>query len=183
MPNVDNSRGLYKALLLYDDDKTHQRAMQLIKENYLFLGILHDKDVDEKGQPKKPHFHYIIKLDTPTRNSTIARKLGIAENYVQVLISKRGARDYLTHKFNEDKYKYDESSVFGNLDLTEKDEYEKENRFTYFSKLIFENKIDSVGGLIQLAINSGYYDVLKANTYLYIQLIKEFKNTIDKNNK
>lgn len=47
MPNVDNSRSLYKALLLYEEDKTHKRAIDIIEKNYNFRGILHDKDVDE----------------------------------------------------------------------------------------------------------------------------------------
>lgn len=181
MPNVDNSRSLYKALLLYDEDKTHKRAIDIIEKNYNFKGILHDKDVDENGEFKKPHYHFIIKLDSPTRNKTLANYLGIAENYIQTIISKKGAIDYLTHKHTKDKYKYDDSEMFGNLDLYEYNEQEKQSRFAYFSKLVFQEKIDSVSGLIALAIDSGYYDVLKANTYLYVQLIKEFKNTIDKN--
>ena len=116
-----NRRSIYKGLILYAEDEKHKNAMQIIEKNYKYKAILHDRDTDENGEIKKPHFHYIIKCDNSCPNSTIATALGITENYIQVILSLKGAYDYLTHKYSKDKFQYSSSDLFGDLEIEDTD--------------------------------------------------------------
>lgn len=67
--------------------------------------ILHDKDKETNGNPKKPHYHIWCRWDTPVRNSMIKKALGLTgADYVC-----RGARSqkacilYMTHETKEAK--------------------------------------------------------------------------------
>lgn len=81
--------------------------------------ILHDSDVDiETGELKKAHYHVIMSFKTP-------RKLGTVSNYfvnfkeLQLNSFERirnitGAKRYLIHLDDADKYQYDSSNVVSN---------------------------------------------------------------------
>lgn len=168
----DNTRSVYKGLILYAEDLTHQKAMQIIKDNFKFKAILHDKDIDEKGELKKPHYHYIVKLDSTLTNSWLAKKLNIQVNYIQVIISLKGAYNYLTHKNNKDKFQYELSETFGDLEiLTDKDDISNRD----FKKLVYlmkTNHITTMKGLCQCAMDNDLLNTLRKNSYLFTQLLK-----------
>lgn len=81
--------------------------------------ILHDSDIDmETGELKKAHYHVIMSFKTP-------RKLGTVSNYfinfkeLQLNSFERirnitGAKRYLIHLDDADKYQYDSSHVVSN---------------------------------------------------------------------
>lgn len=75
--------------------------------------ILHNRDVDEEGEPKHLHWHLVIKMKRSRRikNAVIkgvAKALGINKDRVHVLISYDLEADlrYLCHLDDEDKYLY-----------------------------------------------------------------------------
>lgn len=163
-------RSVYKGLILYAEDTTHCNAMRIIEKEYEFKAILHDKDVDEDGKLKKPHFHYIVKMPSSSPNSTLANNLGIQENYVQVIHTLKGAYDYLTHKFSPDKYQYSNLDLFGSLviDIEEN----TEGDFQCLINAIKINKISSMYELTIWALENHCLQTLRRNAYLFSQMLK-----------
>lgn len=81
---------------------------------------LHDKDLDDLGQPKKAHYHVILEYSGKKSYSQI---LGITEDLCcpipQVVNDIRSAKRYLIHKDDPDKYQYskDDIKAFGGADF------------------------------------------------------------------
>jgi len=86
-----------------------------------FVYIVHDKDVDSDGKPKKEHVHLIICFNSPTtrRNAlSIFQKLGIC-NVIQRVINFNHKYAYLIHDTEkakkQGKYQYPpEARISGN---------------------------------------------------------------------
>lgn len=79
---------------------------------------LHDSDVDQNGELKKPHYHILFVFEgnkTFDQMVDMVSQLGV--NYVEKVASRMGYERYLCHLDNPDKYQYDISEVkcFGGL--------------------------------------------------------------------
>lgn len=86
--------------------------------------ILHDKDKDEKGILKKPHFHIVINMENATSVFTIAKKFDILPNFINLPKGKSAFGDcveYLTHQNEEEqkkgKFLYSDDEVKSNFDF------------------------------------------------------------------
>lgn len=103
-------------LLLYPEDPTHVRALEVIKGSYDHAVILHDKDLDDSGNLKKPHWHVVVNTGkNAIWNTSLADTLGIALNYIEQARNMDRALQYLIH-FNEaDKHQYSVDEVSGSL--------------------------------------------------------------------
>lgn len=107
--------------VLYPEDPTHAAAIEKLKTGgYNFAVILHDQDVyedgDQKGEKKKAHWHVVLKFPNAVWNTSIAKELGITENYLEKCKALDAALLYLVHFGYEDtKYQYDVQQVFGSL--------------------------------------------------------------------
>lgn len=163
-------RSVYKGLILYPDDKTHCNAMKIIEKEYEFKAILHDRDVDENGKPKKPHFHYIVKMPSSSPNSTLANNLGITENYIQIIHTLKGAYDYLTHKFTLDKFQYENIDLFGTLVIDIEENIQGD--FQCLVNAIKINKIKTMYELTIWALEHNCLQTLRKNAYLFSQILK-----------
>lgn len=92
-------------------DSAPENWLQILRDTYLPLAIspLHDKDINDDGTPKKPHYHGIICWSGPT---TPRRVLALIKDelhcpYPQDLLSVVGYYQYFWHKNNPEKYQYD----------------------------------------------------------------------------
>lgn len=121
------------ALLLYPDDKSHYDCLQkLMDGNYLFAGILHDKDVYEaddeklghkKGALKKPHYHIVLSYDYQKTDTAVAKELRIDGRFIKPIgkmddaafPDKKTALGYLVHADRPHQYQYEVGEVFGKL--------------------------------------------------------------------
>lgn len=74
--------------------------------------INHDKDETE------PHTHLYLEYTTPRKISTVANLLGVAGNFIELVRNKKGYLRYLTHKDEDDKFKYDDAEVYTNSDVS-----------------------------------------------------------------
>lgn len=104
-------------LVLYPDDETHVDVMNYVEEFILeYAYILHDKDVNEKGEIKKEHYHVVIKFNEGITISSLSKKLNLDENYITPTKGSYvyGLR-YLVHADHKDKYQYEVSDVVGPL--------------------------------------------------------------------
>lgn len=84
-------------VLLYPDCENHVDALNFIRSNFSYAAILHDKDVDDNGELKKPHFHVVIRFDNPRYISSIVKELNIEPNYIRRCMSFDKALLYLIH--------------------------------------------------------------------------------------
>ena len=108
--------------VLYPDDETHVKALDIIKQSYQYVYILHDKDLNADGELKKPHWHVLIKgFNSAVWSSSICEQLGIGENCIEKVRNFQSALRYLIHKDDLDKAQYSVDDVQGNL----KAEFEK----------------------------------------------------------
>lgn len=74
---------------------------------------LHDKDINEDGELKKPHIHCILRFGNPTPCSKIMKMFGekLARPFLYEEEEFCRYYDYLTHKRDKDKYQYPEDQV------------------------------------------------------------------------
>lgn len=170
------TRSRYKAILLYTEEKAHMDALEIIKKNYKYASIVHNRDTNEDGELKKEHMHIILKLDNTCENSTIENNLGLRAGLVQSVISLKGALEYLIHYNNPDKFQYSITEVEGDLrQLLENylnDNTNEAQRFKETLEIVKCYRPVSVFDLAVLLTELGYYDILKKNSYLLINLLK-----------
>ncbi len=83
---------------------------------------LHDKDLDENGDPVEPHIHLVAELINSLNFSTIGNYVGVPAQFVTPIKQKikrgkytvsdvGGALAYLTHRNAPEKHQYDDSEV------------------------------------------------------------------------
>lgn len=119
---IENYRSRTHLLVLYPDCSEHLDALEIIKHSYDYACILHDKDSDENGEQKKPHYHVVIRTKNQTWASALADELGITSNYLEKPRSLDNALAYLIHYHDSDKYQYSIDDVAGNM-VTRLSEY------------------------------------------------------------
>lgn len=98
LPDEKKIRSRLYSCVLYPEDKTQAHAIEQLKGSaYSAVGILHDKDIhinEETGepiidpdtgkpQPKKPHYHFVIRFKNARYRSSLAKELQIQPNYLQ----------------------------------------------------------------------------------------------------
>ena len=116
MGNPQKFRDRKFCAVLYPEDETHIDCMERLKTGgYNFAAILHDQDINEDGELKKPHWHIVVKFPNAVWNEALAKELGITPNYLEKARSLDSALLYLVHFGYEDKYQYDIQEVFGTL--------------------------------------------------------------------
>lgn len=108
-------------IILYPDDDTHIKALNYIEDNFSYAYILHNLDIDDDGNLKKPHYHVIIHFSDSEKHSIswLSDTLSIPCNYITHTKKSyiHGLR-YLVHADDKNKYQYDPQNVVGPLTET-----------------------------------------------------------------
>lgn len=86
-------------------------------KKYFF--ILHDKDKDEEGNIKKPHYHVYLNFGRDSiQISSVAEWFGIKENSIQRIKGHMiDVIRYYTHEKEPDKHQYAYSDITANFDV------------------------------------------------------------------
>ena len=78
-----------------------------------FISPLHDRDLSDNGEPKKPHYHVMLMFRSPKdfdrQVKPIFESIGAVGR--EKINSKRGYARYLCHLDNPDKAQYDKSEL------------------------------------------------------------------------
>lgn len=103
----------YWAFIMYKDSRP-ENWKQLLSEEMIKIAIspVHDRDMKEDGTIKKEHYHVLMCFNGPTtyeRAEEIAKKVNAT--IPKRVLSVKGMYDYFTHKWDEDKAKYDENDI------------------------------------------------------------------------
>ena len=77
-----------------------------------YVYILHDKDVNEDGSTRSPHFHILCTFAQNKSFNAVASLVESNQNtFVQQLQDVGGAFSYLTHQNNPEKYQYNSDDL------------------------------------------------------------------------
>lgn len=116
---MKNNKRFYSIELVYYGSKEHlDYALYecYFISNYAY--ILHDKDINDDGTPKKAHFHVYMTFNQQLSLSRMSKLFtyyfqeDIGLNLLQVIKNDlQCCYDYLTHKFEKGKYKYSEEDI------------------------------------------------------------------------
>ncbi len=169
------------ALLLYMEDETHKNALNYIKENYEYVCITHDRDIDkETGELKKEHVHVVVRFENERFKKPVAKEFGITENRLQRVRNLRGALLYLIHKNDNTKTQYKIENLVGTPKMLEK--FEKYNRDakSETEKIIEIIKyIESRDGMVtarkltRYCLNNGLWSELRRSYSIIKDIVKE----------
>lgn len=166
--------------LLYPDDLTHVKALDIISQSYDYAYILHDKDLDETGELKKPHWHVVVNVGNNGRwNTSLTSELGIEPNYIMPCDNVEKALQYLIHYNDFDKYHYDVNEVKGtmknklekSLNVDGKDEGE---RIMEIIEMLEESdKCLSITDFVKMCAKKGYYTDMRRGGIFMLKLLEE----------
>lgn len=186
---VSNERSIYWLLILYpDEDITHQQALQYIQSHFSYAYILHDKDKDEKGNIKKPHYHVIIKFNNYRWKKSISEELKILPNYLQKCNNLESSLKYLIHFNEEDKTHYEVSQVHGDLKI-KLEYYLKDKNINESEKVLYlldfikhyEYHL-TIFDFITFCCHQNMYDIYRRSAYSFNKIIDEHNFEIYKKN-
>lgn len=179
MADIKKYRSRVHNLLLYADDPTHVEAMSLIDKSYDYAAILHDKDLDDNGELKKPHYHYVVRFNSAKWNTAIAKDLSIKENYIEQCQNINNSLLYLLHYNDSDKYQYSIEEVKGPIKV-KLQELLKSSGVSEVEKVtMFMDYIDSVqnyistGQIIRWCLENGCWDAYRRAPSIWNRVVDE----------
>lgn len=169
----ENKRSRYWEFELYPDS-CNPDWMSYIKSSGVKCAVspLHEydqyEDGNNKGELKKPHWHLLFNFNYGARLSDIAQICDTVNGITHVLIVRDVAvrYDYLTHKNDTDKYRYDEKDIqhinstrydFLNSEYREILNFIDDNKVFGFRKLTHELRIQEQDKLLEYVARNPYY--------------------------
>ena len=185
--NKEQERKRNFCLILYPDCPEHNELITRIASNeynFDYAGICHDKDITDDGDPKKPHYHFVVHLNNACTRSAFAKNLGIEERLVQDCKDYKGALMYLVHYKNQDKAQYSADLVFGSLSAKVRELTAKPNEtMACLTILDLLDSIDSkitFSGFMRMCCARGLYSTFRRNTNFFIQAVFEHNSKFER---
>ena len=149
---------------LYPDSESYdcETLLSTIRSKFIdWAYILHDKDIDEKGELKKSHIHWVGRA-TPRCLSVVSNFLGLPENDIEVVKNFDNMVMYLIHLNDIDKFQYSPDDVESNLpNIGQLLRRQSEGQIV--KDLASAKMQKSWYDLVQYAVETESYDVLRRN--------------------
>lgn len=173
------------AMILYPECQEHMKILEYIKSStykYEYGYILHDKDIDENGELKKPHIHLMYKYPKRVSAKNQYESFCGLINHVEPIHDCVSYYDYMLHRRIEDfiseKHLYDDSEMITSDNFTKKC-IGKTSKTSLSKSLILYNYVRECNGdlysVINYAIENDLYDVYEKIQYSIIALSKDIK--------
>lgn len=163
-------------VIVYPDSDSYDASVVLASVTEYFVQwcyILHDKDFNDDGSPKKSHYHVYGKLDTPRTPQTVANALGVGVASLRAVSSWRSAVRYTVHLDHPDKYQYSVDDVSANFAivkfLTVDDDLQAARIFSFISS----SRCTTVSELTAWAFANGCYPALRRGFAVWSRLLSE----------
>lgn len=151
--------------------------MEQHKEIKWYVSPLHDKDIKDDGEPKKPHHHIVMMFKNQVRVGSfndICKEIGALEFHSpkeNIVNDPKSAIEYHWHKNNPEKYQYEEKD----------EQYINTKEFiphvgTLVINYINDNNCWSIRGIVNSAMkdnNTTVFDYISKNTYFINQYLNE----------
>lgn len=166
----------YFCAVLYPDSSTYDtdNVIKSLAAEHLTFAVspLHDRDLEDNGNLKKPHYHLLLSYSSATTLNNIRgwfKACGLGESdlhTVRVCASSVGYYRYLTHKDNPEKAQYNVNDirVFNDFD----------ELFKKFSETAGD-KIDSLVRIFQIVDELGTVSFHALVQYLMLNERNLFK--------
>lgn len=158
---------------LYPDSESYdcETLLSTIRSKFIdWAYILHDKDINENGELKKPHIHWVGRA-TPRCLSVVSNFLGLPENDIEVVKNFDNMVMYLIHLNDIDKFQYSPDDVESNLPNIGQ-LLRRQSEGQVVKDLASAKMQKSWYDLVQYAVDIDSYDVLRRNLGI-IRLIWE----------
>lgn len=183
-------------LILYPDDDSHIKCLDsIINSEYKYAYILHDKDINEDGTLKKPHYHVVLYFDNARTISSVAKEFFISENYIDVSYkSYKYALLYLVHfssdrsgnipdnqlinTINSMKHRYDLNEVYGPLQKTllkliKQTITEEDSVLAIVSAVERQEKHITYSSFAKMICSLGLWSVYRRSALVFHEILKE----------
>lgn len=149
---------------LYLDSESYdcETLLSTIRSKFIdWAYILHDKDVNENGELKKSHIHWVGRA-TPRCLSVVSNFLGLPENDIEVVKNFDNMVMYLIHLNDIDKFQYSPDDVETNLpNIGQLLRRQSEGQIV--KDLASAKMQKSWYDLVQYAVDIDSYDILRRN--------------------
>ena len=172
-------------IVLYPDDERFSFYESNIIKNFEYLSILHDRDIDENGIPKKKHIHFVIRsIGGAVPLSSVCSLIGCPANYIEPLRSYKYGLLYCVHANEPEKVQYSINDCKGTLvkdldrflSIDKKTESEK-----VLSLLDFINKqycTITIGEFAEYCAKNELWDVFRRSGVIFVKMIDEHNRFI-----
>lgn len=165
-------------LILYPDAENYDCNFVLNAVQFFFSEwayVFHDKDVDENGELKKPHYHIACRKSSPSTISVVSNQLRVPENYIQQISNWSSNLLYLLHRSAPEKYQYDFNALHTNLPhkLFSSPEATQFIAYREIAKFIEQGGCNSLTQLNNWCIENGYWSEFRRNWGLFSALLRE----------
>lgn len=179
---MKNDRSLYWTLLLYEESENLEFTE--IKEKlkiYDYLYILHDKDLLPSGEPKKKHYHVVLRFKNYKWLNSLSEELGIPSNYFQKVRNLEGILCYLIHFKEENKHHYDIADVKGSSTfknrlikcLNSNDLSEEDKVSILFNYIVMSTHKISYSKFVSYVISKGLWSEFRRSASIFNKLLDE----------
>lgn len=135
--------------------------------------ITHDQDVNEQGELKKPHIHWVGRRYSPSVISAVSNAIKVPENDIEYCKSFKASLRYLVHADSKDKFQYDPDTVTANFPYVEclKNKIEAMKARMIFN-YIHEN-VCTIDSLAAWSLDNDCWSEFRRNWALWSSLIRE----------
>jgi hypothetical protein len=162
--------------------------MELLAETHIpaLISPLHDRDLDEDGNTKKPHYHVVLMFDGPT---TQKRANEIIEPFcgtksAEYIKSLRGYVRYLAHLDNPEKAQYKPEEIVAlngaNLgDMLKLSQFDKNQIVGEIMGFCEKEEIYELSALTKYAIinRDDWFAVIVEKPYLLTQYLASLRHS------
>lgn len=167
-------------LVLYPDSTSYDCQTVLSKACAYFnewAYILHDKDLDDYGQPKKPHFHFYGKSSgSPLTPQGVASQLGVPLSSMSNVSKWKSAVRYLTHMDFPEKYQYTPDSVVSNFPVAKLLSPDDDGQAAMIFKYIYDNQCCSTTQLACWCLENGCYSGMRRGFAIWSKMLNEMSS-------
>jgi hypothetical protein len=177
----------YIGCILYTDNEVHKEIINDMSKSLRCVGAYHDMDIDDNGELKKPHYHFITKFDVPSTEGSLLKLFpNIEENLCFCIKSFKAQARYLLHLDDADKHLYDDNALIGNISLvrrhimTQDRQNEGMRKIQNFIRL---HKIIDLNDVLDFVDDNDLWSSYKAYTSTVFKLLQQSYSDIIKNEK
>lgn len=179
---IDEKRFRHFMIILYKDSESYKYEDVLFDLKGSFKNYAYITHQPEEGE-KKEHVHFILSLDNPRSIKSIAKRVGVPENYFQPVKSLRASCRYLTHQDNDDKIHYELTDVtvsksfsrkfYAAYDDLKTEEDVIDDIYLFIDSITDVKFKDAVKNLIVFVNSQAYDTIYKRYRYEFQDYLKE----------
>lgn len=168
-------------VILYSEEE-YKRILTIIKDTMQWASIIHDKDIDEKGEKVGTHRHLQIYSKIQKSISSWSKFLEIKENMIQTIRYKPSAIQYLIHKNNPEKYQYNKKDIESNFNINAyfKEEEKETGELKILIEFIEITRDIKMSELLNYALNNNIWSTYRRNYTILKDYIYEKKELTQK---